>query len=84
MRSAGFKPLKTRGRLTLGLKQKAMLLRLGVSRQQYQNLESKGNPRLNTLELIAEGLKRELIWNNLMSLVAVLLANPLIFYLLTN
>lgn len=38
-----------------------MMLRIGVSRQQYQHLESKGNPRLNTLELIAKGLKSELM-----------------------
>ena len=37
------------------------MLRIGVSRQQYQHLESKGNPRLNTLELIAKGLKSELM-----------------------
>lgn len=48
-------------RLALGLKQKDRMLRIGVSRQQYQHLESKGNPRLNTLELIAEGLKSELL-----------------------
>jgi transcriptional regulator with XRE-family HTH domain len=48
-------------RLVLGLKQKDMMLRIGVSRQQYQQLESKGNPRLNTLELIAKGLNSELI-----------------------
>ncbi|WP_232301208.1 helix-turn-helix domain-containing protein [Gilvimarinus agarilyticus] len=48
-------------RLTLGLKQSDMLLRVGVSRQQYQRLESKGNPRLDTLELISEGLNSELI-----------------------
>ncbi|MFV1983117.1 MAG: helix-turn-helix transcriptional regulator [Thiohalomonadales bacterium] len=48
-------------RLTLGLKQKDMMLRIGVSRQQYQQLESKGNPRLNTLELIAKGLNSELM-----------------------
>ncbi|MBT3812801.1 MAG: helix-turn-helix transcriptional regulator [Gammaproteobacteria bacterium] len=52
--------LKNR-RLALGLKQKDMMLRIGVSRQQYQHLESKGNPRLNTLELIAKGLKSELV-----------------------
>ena len=52
--------LKNR-RLALGLKQRDMLLRIGVSRQQYQHLESKGNPRLNTLELIAKGLKSELM-----------------------
>jgi len=43
-------------RLDLGLKQNDMMLRVGVSRQQYQRLESKGNPRLDTLELIAKGL----------------------------
>jgi len=48
-------------RLALGLKQKDMMLRIGVSRQQYQQLESKGNPRLNTLELIAKGLQTELM-----------------------
>ncbi|VAW74880.1 hypothetical protein MNBD_GAMMA14-2423 [hydrothermal vent metagenome] len=48
-------------RLALGLKQKDMMLRVGVSRQQYQHLESRGNPRLNTLELIAKGLKSELM-----------------------
>ncbi len=48
-------------RLALNLKQKDMMLRIGVSRQQYQHLESKGNPRLNTLELIAMGLKSELM-----------------------
>ncbi len=54
------KQLKNR-RLALGLKQKDMMLRIGVSRQQYQHLESKGNPRLNTLELISKGLKSELM-----------------------
>ena len=48
-------------RLSLNLKQKDMMLRIGISRQQYQHLESKGNPRLNTLELIAKGLKSELM-----------------------
>ncbi|MBW2187622.1 MAG: helix-turn-helix transcriptional regulator [Deltaproteobacteria bacterium] len=48
-------------RLTLGLKQNDMMMRIGVSRQQYQRLESKGNPRLDTLELIAKGLSSELI-----------------------
>ena len=54
------KQLKKR-RLLLGLKQKDMMLRIGVSRQQYQQIESKGNPRLSTLELIAKGLKSELM-----------------------
>ncbi|MFO1258602.1 MAG: helix-turn-helix transcriptional regulator [Gammaproteobacteria bacterium] len=48
-------------RLALGLKQKDMMLRIGISRQQYQQLESKGNPRLETLELIAKGLNSELM-----------------------
>ena len=48
-------------RLALGLKQHDMLLQAGISRQQYQRLEAKGNPRLNTLELVAQGLKSELL-----------------------
>lgn len=50
-----------RRRVELGLKQHDMMLRVGVSRQQYQRLESKGNPRLNTLELLAKGLNSELM-----------------------
>jgi len=48
-------------RLALALKQNDMMLRVGISRQQYQRLESKGNPRLDTLELIAKGLNSELM-----------------------
>ena len=48
-------------RLKLGLKQSDMMMRIGVSRQQYQRLEAKGNPRLDTLELIAKGLNVELM-----------------------
>jgi transcriptional regulator with XRE-family HTH domain len=48
-------------RKALGLKQEDMELRVGMSRQQYQYLESKGNPRLDTLELIAKGLKMEVM-----------------------
>lgn len=48
-------------RKQLGLKQADMVLRAGISRQQYQHLESKGNPRLDTLELVAKGLKGELL-----------------------
>ncbi|WP_230657523.1 helix-turn-helix domain-containing protein [Psychrobacter sp. I-STPA10] len=48
-------------RTTLGLKQSDMLMRVGISRQQYQQIESKGNPRLNTLELIAKGLNCQLM-----------------------
>lgn len=54
------KQLKKR-RQELGLKQIDMMMRVGVSRQQYQRLESQGNPRLDTLELIAKGLKSELM-----------------------
>ena len=52
--------LKAR-RIKLGFKQHDMMLRVGMSRQQYQRLESKGNPRLDTLELVAKGLKSELL-----------------------
>lgn len=45
----------------LRLKQEDMQLRVGMLRQQYQRLESKGNPRLDTLELVAKGLKMELM-----------------------
>ena len=48
-------------RIDLNLRQKDMMLRIGISRQQYQQLESRGNPRLGTLELIAKGLNSELI-----------------------
>lgn len=48
-------------RIKLGLKQHDMLLRIGISRQQYQRLESKGNPRLETLELIAKGLNSKIL-----------------------
>ncbi len=48
-------------RVKLGFKQHDMMLRIGMSRQQYQRLESKGNPRLDTLELIAKGLQSELM-----------------------
>ncbi|GGY61513.1 helix-turn-helix domain-containing protein [Marinobacter zhanjiangensis] len=48
-------------RTQLGLKQSDMMMRVGMSRQQYQRLESHGNPRLDTLELVAEGLNSELV-----------------------
>jgi len=48
-------------RKALGLKQEDMMLRVGMSRQQYQHLESKGNPSLSTLELVAKGLKMEVM-----------------------
>ncbi|MBL4868729.1 MAG: helix-turn-helix transcriptional regulator, partial [Pseudomonadales bacterium] len=48
-------------RKELGLKQEDMLLRVGMARQQYQRLESNGNPRLDNLQLVAMGLKMELM-----------------------
>ena len=54
------KDIKQR-RVDLGYKQKDMHTRIGISRQQYQQIESKGNPRLDTLELIAKGLNSELM-----------------------
>ena len=48
-------------RLALKLKQNDMLMRVGISRQQYQRLEAKGNPRLDTLELIAKGLNSDVM-----------------------
>lgn len=45
----------------LGLKQDDMVNRVGMSRQQYQRLESKGNPRLDNLDLVAKGLKLALV-----------------------
>jgi len=48
-------------RLALGLRQEDMASRTGMSRQQYQRLERQGNPRLDTLALLAKGLKGELM-----------------------
>lgn len=48
-------------RLALGFRQSDMQMRIGVSRQQYQRIEAKGNPRLDTLELITRGLNAELM-----------------------
>ena len=67
-------------RKELGLKQNDMMLRIGISRQQYQRLESRGNPRLNTLELIAKGLKSELMLipqDKLLAVKAVLEGNEI-------
>jgi len=52
--------IKTR-RLQLGLQQKDMKLRIGMNQQQYQRIEAGGNPRLETLALVAEGLNAELM-----------------------
>lgn len=59
----------------LSLKQNDMMMRIGVSRQQYQRLESRGNPQLDTLELIAKGLNSELMLipkEKLQAVIAVL------------
>ena len=37
------------------------MLRVGMTRQQYNYLENKGNPRLDTLALLARGLEMELM-----------------------
>lgn len=50
-----------RRRKELGLTQAAMMLRVGMSRQQYQRLESRGNPCLDNLVLLAKGLDMELM-----------------------
>lgn len=48
-------------RKALGFNQEELANLIGMARQQYQRLESKGNPGLDTLELIAKGLKMELM-----------------------
>jgi len=48
-------------RIALGMKQHDMQMRAGISRQHYQQIESRGNPRLNTLTLIAKALNSELV-----------------------
>ena len=58
-------------RISLALRQQDMKLRVGMSRQQYQRLEAKGNPRLGTLELIAKGLNSEIMLIPKEKLVAV-------------
>lgn len=50
-----------RRRKELCLTQADMKMRVGVARQQYQRLEANGNPRLDTLELVAKGLKSEIM-----------------------
>ena len=48
-------------REALGLKIQEMPLRAGLTRQQYGKIEAGGNPRLNTLDQIAEGLDAVLV-----------------------
>lgn len=55
-----YQQLKQR-RQQLQLTQQDMAPRIGMSRQQYQRLEAGGNPRLDTLTLVSEGLNVELM-----------------------
>jgi transcriptional regulator with XRE-family HTH domain len=48
-------------RLALGLQIQEMPLRAGLTRQQYGKIEAGGNPRLSTLDQIAEGLDSALV-----------------------
>jgi len=48
-------------RRALSLTQQDMASRTGMVRQQYQRLERGGNPRLDTLELAADGLNARLM-----------------------
>ena len=52
-------------------------MRIDISRQQYQQLEAKGNPRLDTLKLLAQGLNSELmlIPKEKMSVILTVLEN---------
>lgn len=68
--SSLLKQIKRR-RLALGFKQTDMQDRVGIMRQVYQRLESKGNPRLVTLELVATGLNSELMLVPLEKMAAV-------------
>lgn len=48
-------------RLGLGIKIQEMPLLAGLTRQQYGKIEAGGNPRLNSLDQIAEGLDSALV-----------------------
>ena len=48
-------------RKALNLQQSDMQLRIGMNQQQYQRIEANGNPRLDSLALIAQGLEAELL-----------------------
>lgn len=48
-------------RLELDLNQKDMLMKIGMSQQQYQRIESGGDPRLSTLLRILEGMDLEMM-----------------------
>jgi HTH-type transcriptional regulator / antitoxin HipB len=48
-------------RRALHFTQQDVAMRTGMVRQQYQRLEGGGNPRLDTLELAADGLNAKLM-----------------------
>lgn len=48
-------------RLELDLNQKDMLMKIGMSQQQYQRIESGGDPRLSTFLRILEGMDLEMM-----------------------
>lgn len=55
------KCLKDR-RIVLKLTQADAARLVGMGRQQYSRLENKGNPRLDTLELLSAGLKGRIMF----------------------
>nr|WP_298249040.1 helix-turn-helix transcriptional regulator [uncultured Halomonas sp.] len=50
-----------RRRRGLGFTQARLAERIGITRQQYQRLERGGNPRMDTLQLVADGLNARLV-----------------------
>lgn len=48
-------------RQQLDLNQKDMLMKIGMSQQQYQRIEAGGDPRLSTLLRVLEGMDLELL-----------------------
>jgi len=65
-------------RKALGLQQSDMQLRIGMNQQQYQRIEANGNPRLDSLALIAQGMDAELVLipRKHLDQVLALLADP--------
>ncbi|WP_193452204.1 helix-turn-helix transcriptional regulator [Pseudomonas nitroreducens] len=60
MRTSLLQQIKSR-RKQLGLKGIDMPARTGINRQQYGLIEKSGNPSLETLDKIAEGLEAEIM-----------------------
>lgn len=77
MRSTLLEQIRKR-RKQLGLKGIDMPMRTGINRQQYGLIEKAGNPNLETLDKIAEGLEAELmlIPKEHLRLVNNILMNP--------